>query len=191
MSQEERLKERDGALIRKCLKGDETALTFLFKHYLRPVYIFVFRLVKDKQDAEEITQETFLKAWRNLKKFDLKKSFRTWIFSIAKNTAFDFLKKKKEILLLNDEENSPVLEMPDPGLLPSEILDQKKLKEILEEAIQQLPLKYQMVLFLHYNDHFTFQEIAEILDESINTVKSRHYRALRELKKLLCQKKYK
>ncbi|MBI4159946.1 sigma-70 family RNA polymerase sigma factor [Candidatus Wolfebacteria bacterium] len=73
----------------------EVSLELLIRRYLKPIYGFTYRYVGAGQDTEDVTQETFVKVWRNLKKFDQNKSFKTWIFSIAKNTAIDFLKKKK------------------------------------------------------------------------------------------------
>ena len=184
----------DQQLINCYLKGDENSLEVLIKRYLKPVYSFTFRFVGDGREAEDITQEVFVKVWRNLKKFDPRRSrfatlrgkqnkkpapyrtegsgagFKTWIFTIAKNTCLDWQKKKKTLPLYFTEtigEPSPVFNEP--------------LGKILEE----LPLKYRMVLFLRYNDHFTFREIAESLGESINTIKTRHRRGIAILRKLL------
>ena len=85
----------DEQLINNYLKGDEKSLEILIHRYLKPIYNFVYRYVNNKQEAEDVTQEVFVKTWRNLKKFKRNKSFKTWIFSIAKNTAIDSFKKKK------------------------------------------------------------------------------------------------
>src|SRR3989338_146778 len=87
----------DQQLIADYLTGDEKSLKILYGRYLKPIYSFVYRYVGGGQDVEDVTQDAFVKVWRNLKKFDQNKSFKTWIFSIAKNTAIDFLKKKKAI----------------------------------------------------------------------------------------------
>ena len=87
--------ESDKQLIINYLKGDEKSLELLIQSYLKPIYSFVYRCTGNTQDAEDVTQEVFVKVWRNLKKFDQRKSFKTWIFAIAKNTAFDHLKKRK------------------------------------------------------------------------------------------------
>lgn len=160
----------DEQLITNCLKGDEEALEVLIKRYLKPIYSFTFRFVGDGQTAEDITQETFVKVWRNLKKFDKNKKFKTWIFAIAKNTCFDWQKKKKTLPLYfaeNIRDPSPVFNEP------------------LDRILERLSPQYRMVLFLRYNDHFTFREIAESLGEPINTIKSRHRRGLALLQKLL------
>jgi RNA polymerase sigma-70 factor, ECF subfamily len=183
------MNKSDQELVLSYLNGDSESLEILIRSYLKPIYSFVYRYVGNKQEAEDITQETFVKIWRNLKKFDRSKSFKTWIFQIAKNTALDVIKKKKAIPFseFENEEGENILTetMKDPALLPTELLEKSDIARVLSGALEQLSSKYRMVLFLRYNDHFNFREIAESLGESINTVKSRHRRALGMLKNLL------
>lgn len=186
----------DEKLVADYLSGEEKALQILIGRYLKPIYGFVYRYAGSAADAEDIVQETFVKAWRHLKKFDQKRSFKTWLFSIAKNSAFDFLKKsgftsgrKKPLLFseLDDDDygNTITDSLPDPAPLPPEILERKELGAMLEAAVAQLAPKQRAVVYLRYNDRFTFKEIAESLQEPLDTVKSRHYRALIMLRKLL------
>ncbi len=179
----------DQILIRKYLQGDEKSLEALILAYLKPIYSFTYRYVGNAQDAEDITQEVFVKVWRHLKRFNQNKSFKTWVFAIAKNTAIDFLKKKKTIPFSEFEneagENMLTETLANPAPLPQELLERAGAAQILSSAIDKLSLNYRMVLFLRYNDHFNFREIAESLGESLNTVKSRHRRALIMMRKLL------
>ncbi len=181
----------DSQLITKYLAGDEESLEVLVKRYLKPIYSFVYRYIGSEQEAEDVTQEVFVKVWRNLKKFNQNKKFKTWIFSIAKNTSIDWLKKKKAIPFSNLEneegENLLIETLADPSPLPNEneIFERVSIAETLNTAMNQLNPKYRMVLFLRYNDHFTFREIAESLGESLHTIKSRHRWALIQLRKLL------
>jgi len=179
----------DEQLIADYLAGNEKSLEILIKRYLKPIYSFVYRYVGKEQEAEDITQETFVRAWRHLKRFDRNKSFKTWIFAIAKNVSLDFLKKKKTIPLSkfeNEEgENKLIETFVDPSPLPQEILEKADMGKMLNMAMEKLSPSYRMVLFLHYNDHFTFREIAEIFGEPLNTIKSRHQRAILILRKML------
>ena len=181
----------DQQLIACYLKGDENSLEILIKHYLKPIYSFVYRYIGNSQDAEDITQEVFVKTWRNLKKFDRNRSFKTWIFSIAKNTCIDALKKKKTIpfsKFANEEGKNVLLEtLVDPAPLPNELFERADITKMLTSVTEKLSPQYRMVLFLRYNDHFTFREIAEVSGEPLHTVKSRHRRALIQLKKLLTE----
>lgn len=162
----------DQQLIADYLAGDDKALEILINLYLKPIYSFTYRYLNNSQEAEDITQEAFIKVWKNLKKFNKNKKFKTWIFAIAKNASLDWLKKKKPVLV-SDFSN---FEIPvEPAFLATVEIN---------SLLQQLPLKYRLILFLRYNDHLNFREIAETLSEPLNTIKSRHRRALIMLKKL-------
>jgi RNA polymerase sigma-70 factor, ECF subfamily len=179
----------DQQLIAGYLAGDEKSLEVLFGKYLKLIYSFAYRYVGGGQDAEDVTQEAFMKVWRNLKKFDQQKNFKTWVFAIAKNTAIDFLKKKRAIPFSefeNEEGENIITEtLADPSPLPNELLEKADMRQMLTLAMEMLSPKYRMVLFLRYNDHFSFKEIAESLSEPENTIRSRHRRALIMLKNLL------
>lgn len=173
------LEENDERLITNYLKGDEKSLEVLIKKYLKSIYSFVYRYIGEADEAEDITQEVFVKVWRNIKKFDKQKIFKTWIFSIAKNASIDFLRKKKTIPFSNFENEK------GENLFINTLADLTPFspKLSLASILEKIPSKYRMVLFLRYNDHFTFREIAETLGESINTIKSRHRRGALLLKK--------
>lgn len=188
--------DSDQQLIADFLAGNEKSLEILIQRYLKPIYGFVYRYVGNAPEAEDITQETFVKVWKNLKKFDRSKSFKTWIFTIAKNTSLDFLKKSqsasggKKIIPFVDFENNKgenkfIETLADSSPLPDELLERAYIGKMLEAAINKLFPKYRLVLSLRRNGHFTFNEIAEALGEPLNTVKSRYRRALIMLKKLL------
>lgn len=181
----------DGQLVDHYLKGTEKALEVLIGRYLRPIYGLAYRYAGNEQDAEDITQETFVKTWRNLKKFDRTKKFKTWVFSIAKNTSIDFLKKKKALLFseFENEEGENLLfdRLRDSSPLPMEISERKDAANLLVSVLKELSVKQRTVLFLRYNSGFNFREIAGTLNEPLHTVKSRHRRALITLRKLLIE----
>jgi RNA polymerase sigma-70 factor (ECF subfamily) len=178
------MKTSDQELIQLYLKGREDALELLIRKYLKPIYGYVFRFVQNQQDAEDLTQEIFLKMWRNLKKFKKGKSFKSWLFKIAKNTCFDFLRKKKGNLALNLE-NLDILADFAPSLI--EEVEKENWIEKIKKGIEKLPLKMQKVLDLYYNLGLNFREISEVLGEPVNTIKSRHRRAIYRLKKSIFQ----
>ena len=179
--------QEDKELIEKHLKGDEKALEVLISKYLKPIYNFIFGYVQNQQDAEDLTQETFLKVWRNLKKFKKEKNFQSWLWTIARNTCFDFLRKKRRSQVWYLEDLSS---LPDSRSLPYEAFEKEGLKEKLEEAIKSLPFKMRQILNLYYKEGLNFREIAETLNEPLNTIKSRHRRALKEIKKLLSEEDF-
>lgn len=175
------MSQSDEQLIKDYLSGDEKSLEILIKRYLKAIYGFVYKYIGNVQESEDITQEIFVKTWKNLKKFDKQKKFKTWIFSIAKNTYIDWIRKKKTMLL--DDKFAETLVNQAP--LASENLEKTDIVQVLVSAVDNLLPKYQTVLSLHYNDNLNFREIAAILKESINTIKSQHRRALNMLKKNL------
>jgi RNA polymerase sigma-70 factor (ECF subfamily) len=179
----------DVKLIEEYLKGDEKSLEILIARYLKPIYSFVYKYIGDNAKAEDITQEVFIKVWKNIKKFDRKKSFKTWIFTIAKNTAIDWQRKKKSIPLSKFEDekgrNSITEKLEDLSLLPDELFERKNIAEILKLTMKRLAPDQRTILLLRYDEHLKFREIAEILNEPLQTVKSRHRRAVINLKELL------
>ena len=185
----------DEQLIINYLGGDEKSLKILISRYLNSIYNFAYRYVKKETEAEDLTQEIFIKAWRNLRRFNRRKSFKIWLFHLAKNICFDFFRKQKDISFSEleskreDEDYHFEEEIVDSSPLPDELFERKNLQDVLNSAIGQLPLKDQTILFLYYNDHFTLQEIANSLDEPLNTVKSRFRRALKKLKIILSDRK--
>jgi RNA polymerase sigma-70 factor (ECF subfamily) len=169
--------DKDAQLIADYLKGDEKSLEILIVKYLRQVYGLVFYYVKNEADASDITQDIFLKMWKNL------------LSVIAKNTALDFLKKKKTIpfaeFINENEENVLVETLADIKPLPDDEVEQMEVAQELHSASSQLSEKYQQVVALHSEQNLTFQEIADLLGEPINTVKSRYRRAIAMLKEIL------
>jgi len=174
----------DQELIKKYLKGDEKSFEILIAKYLKQIYNFVYRNVGSQADAEDITQEAFVKVWKNLKKFDQKKNFKPWLFQIAKNTSIDFLRKKKSIPFSrfeNDKGQNVLTEnlsAPLPNLTET-ISD----RETIATAMSDLSKKEQNVISLRNKEGMSFKEISGVLKESINTVKSRYRRGLKNMKK--------
>lgn len=169
----------DKNLIEQYLKGDETALELLVARYLKPIYSFVYKNVGNPAEAEDITQEVFVKVWKNLKKFDRKRNFKPWIFQIAKNSSIDYLRKKKAIPFssFENEKGQNVLVENMAGA-PINLIENLSDKRILAGAMQSLSEKEQRIIDLRHNDGMSFKEIAKVFNESINTIKSRYRRTL-------------
>jgi RNA polymerase sigma-70 factor (ECF subfamily) len=176
----------DKQLIVNYLKGNEEAFEVLVKRYLKPIYSFAYKNVGSPADAEDITQQVFVKVWKNIKKFDQNKNFKPWLFQIAKNTSIDFLRKKKTIPFsrFENEKGQNVLldniESPRINLL--DVLNNKR---VLALAMQTLSPKEQKTITLRHNYGLSFKEIATAFEESINTVKSRYRRTISSLKQTI------
>jgi RNA polymerase sigma-70 factor (ECF subfamily) len=181
----------DAQLVQDYLDGNEDSLNELVQNYVDPIYNFIYRLTLDKELSSDATQETFVKVWKNLKKYNSNKSFKVWIYSIARNTTIDWLRKRKNINFsqMDDEESDIEKNIPDTELLPDELSIIEENKSYVNEAVLKLSPKYQTVINLRYKEGLSFQEICEIIDKPENTVKSQHRRALAELKELLVASK--
>jgi RNA polymerase sigma-70 factor, ECF subfamily len=182
--------QEDRQLIQQFQEGREAALTELVQRHLPAVYRFLFRMVGDEALAQDLTQETFIKTWKYLSRFDASRNFKTWIFSIAKNTAIDYLRKKQPLTLSQlESEDVPLGEFfVDDQPLPPEVLEREDLALAIKYALAQLPPKARSVVVLHETEELTFQEIADLTEEPLNTVKSRYRRALVSLRGLLSPK---
>ncbi len=192
----------DEKLIQAYLMGDEKALEELIRRYLPLIYNFSRRYSGDADNASDIAQEVFVKVWKNLKKpalslskgFDPKKgNFKSWVFTIAKNAALDWLKKKNAVpfsLLKESKEDENFEEtIADLNQLPViERIYQESLSHEMAFVIDKLQPKYGLIISLYHDSNLNFREISGILNESINTVKSRYRRGLAVLRKILSKK---
>lgn len=181
----------DRELILEYLDGKNESLNILIKKYLKPIYNFVYIYTKNEQESEDIVQDVFLKVWKNIKRFKKDKNFKTWIYTIAKNTTIDFFKKKKNILFSETEkENDPDFEsfsfeesIIDSNYLPDELYYKKEVQDNIRKLLDNIPIKYKEIINLYYIEEFNLKEISVILKQSINTIKSKHRRGLIMLKK--------
>ncbi len=178
----------DSELIKKYLNGDGSALEILIAKYLKLIYSFVYNNVGSQTDAEDITQEVFVKVWKNLKKFDQKKNFKPWVFQIAKNTSIDFLRKKKSIPFSkfeNEKGQNPLVDniAAKPLNLIEKLSDEKTVMAVMGTLTQN----EQKIITMRHTDGMSFKEIAEEFNESINTVKSRYRRVLGNMRKNIKQ----
>ena len=179
----------DNNLVQRYLDGDKNSFSEIVDIYLKQIFNFSYNLVGSRKDAEDITQDVFVKLWKILSKFDLEKSFKTWIFAIARNTCIDFLRKKKEIPFskFDNEEGNNFLEdtLIDNELTPDEVFVISENKENIEKVLLKLSVIQKEVVVLRYMNGMSFDEISEVLNLPLNTVKSHHNRALVKMRDIL------
>lgn len=171
--------------IDKAKLGDQVAFTFLLDSYWNEVYGFMLQRTENETDAEDITIETFAKAFDKIATYNPEFQFNTWLIAIAKNVHIDLLRKKKSSLFIDisDEENDIAYSVADTS--PSaedKIITEQNLSRLLQ-FIKELKPAYQEVIQMRYFQEMTYQEIAEDLSEPLNNVKIKLLRA----KKLLAE----
>lgn len=176
----------DKKLIENYLKGDTKSFDKLIENYLKIIYNFVYKNVGNEFDAEDITQEVFVKVWKNIKKFDTSKDFKPWIFQIARNTLIDLIRKKKSIPFSrfeNEKGQNPLIEalVDTPENLIENISD----KTIIKNATTELGNNDKKLIEMKGIEGLNFREISEKLGISINTVKSRYRRIIMSLRKII------
>lgn len=184
-----RMERTDAEIIQATIDGDTGAFSVLVERYSRDVYGFVFFMTKDKGDAEDVVQETFVKVWKNLKKFKPDQRFKSWLLAIARNTTIDYIRKRRHSVFsdFDDEEGSNMLveTLVDEERLADEIADIAESAKQTGEAVKKLPDIYRSVIALRYEGGLSFEEIGKILKKPVNTVKSQHRRALIALRQIM------
>jgi len=177
----------DFKLIDKATKEkDQTAYAELMKRYKKPVYHMILKMVRNVDDAEDLTIEAFAKAFRNLHRFKKDYTFSTWLFRIATNNAIDFIRKKKLDTLSidssykDDDGETISIDVQDDNLNPQEETIKKQKIGLIRDFVTKLPPKYQRLVRLRYFDELSYEEIAQELDAPLGTVKAQLHRA-REL----------
>lgn len=170
----------ESLLIEKAIAGDPNSFAELVNLHQLFLYNLALRAVSNSQEAQDISQETFIRAWRSIKNFRLESSFRTWLYRILMNLCYDRyprLQREYESLSIEEEEfDLPVVNRMD------QYVDQEELCRFVHEHLQSLPEIYRLVLSMRYQQELSYQEIAEILDMPIGTVKTTIYRAKAQLK---------
>ena len=184
------MKQNDSELIHKAKNGDAKAYEGLLKKYRNSVYNLVYRMVRDVEEAEDLTQEAFIKAFNSLASFNEEYAFSTWLYKIATNNCIDFFRKRKLQTYSLDKpiqyKDSEIQhEIPDPELNPEKSILARERSRVIQEAIRALPEKYYTAIVLRHNEEKSYEEIAEILNLPLGTVKARIFRAREMLNKEL------
>jgi len=172
-------------------EGREAAYRELIRRYERPVFSLVLRMVRNRQLAEDLAQETFIKALNAIASYRPEFKFSSWIFKIANNAAIDHLRRKDlETLSLDgspsattaDEIEATVLQVGDRGATPLAALEARELGATIEQAIGQLRPEYRSCILLRHVEGLAYEEIAELLGLPLGTVKTYIHRARHELR---------
>jgi RNA polymerase sigma-70 factor (ECF subfamily) len=193
----------DGDLIQKFVDGGNTtegmsAFNTLVWRWQKPIYNFVLRYTGRRDEAGDLTQQVFIRVYRNLSRLKDRERFSSWIYQIAANLCRDMIKqrqRRKSYSLENLQENGALDETTNPGLTllpeaslhPDAVVSRNELRDIIQKALQEIPEEQRIVIVMKEYQGLKFTEIAEALGAPVNTIKSRMYYGLTALKKILTQ----
>jgi RNA polymerase sigma-70 factor (ECF subfamily) len=179
------LPDQEAQFLEQALTGDVDAFGELVRLFERPIFNLCYRMLGDAPEAEDASQEAFIRAYANLASYDRTRSFKTWLFSIASNHCIDRLRKRRLTLLSIDEPLPPhpalVGDQPDP----EESVIQEEKSAFIQQLLDKLSPDYRAAVILRYWYDLSYQEMAEALDTSESAVKSRLFRARQALADLL------
>jgi RNA polymerase sigma-70 factor (ECF subfamily) len=182
----------DRELMRRCQTGDSDAFNDLVTRYRNRVFTMIYGMVRNEQEAWDLAQKSFLRAWRSIHRFKGQSSFYTWLYRIVTNVTIDALRRKgmhgevefdDQIALGHVDPASRTT--PSAAPLPHSRLDQKEIRQRIDEAIDKLSPGQRAVIVMREMEDLSYHEIAEILDCSIGTVMSRLFYARKKLQTLL------
>jgi RNA polymerase sigma-70 factor (ECF subfamily) len=183
-------RSEDSVLIQEALRGNERAYKKLLKKYHDPIYSFILRMVHEKDQVEDLTQEAFIKAFSSLRYFNEEYAFSTWLYKIATNNCIDYIRKRKLATYSIDKpveskDGAYHIELPDETYEADKALIAGQRTRLLNQAIARLPEKYKKVIQLRHVEELSYEEIADILKLPIGTVKAHIFRAREMLYKYL------
>ena len=182
--------QEEQALVRRAAGGDPDAFEELVTAYEKQVYHLALRMTANPDDAMDLSQETFLRAWRGLASYRSDSAFSTWLYRLASNVCIDFLRrqKKQKVVPLyhtDDEEEERELSLPQPGPGPEEQILRQLEQEQVAQALAQLEPEYRQALTLCVIQGLSYTEIAQVLGIKEGTVKSRIARAREKMRNIL------
>lgn len=177
-------------IIDRVLSGDADSFSELVTEYEDKVYNLCLRMCGDREEAKDLAQQSFIKAWRGLRFYRHEAAFSTWLYRLTGNVCIDYLRQKKRrtaISLTSLDEEAQQWDVPDPEPTPEQQAIDKQTKEAVAEAMLRLDEESRFILTLRVVEERSYEHIAEVLDVKLGTVKSRLARAREKLRKLLIQ----
>ena len=189
------MNDPDRDLIELAQKGDKSAFGKLVDRYYEMVYIVTKGVLRNHEAARDATQETFIKAYRDISKFKGQSKFKTWLYRVAFNAAIDLVRKRKPVQSIDatdassDEDTRPVI-ITDKSAGPRDQLLQAESHELVREAINELSEEHRVVLILREWDEMSYEEIAETVGIEVGTVMSRLHYARKKLSEVLGTRLY-
>ncbi|BEP29177.1 sigma-70 family RNA polymerase sigma factor [Helicovermis profundi] len=177
---------READLIEKSINGDVKSFELLIKDYQVYAYNIALRMMKNPEDAKDVSQDALIKVYKNIKRFKKDSSFSTWLYRIVINTCKDELKRRKETISIDEREESyDVIESKDNNYNPVTEYERKDIREKINGAIYKLPINNRTAIILRDIEGYSYEEISKIEETTIGTIKSRINRGRKILREIL------
>ena len=183
------INSEDSDIIESFINGNESAFNYLVLKYQRKIYWVIRKMVLDHDDADDITQEVFVKLYKSLKDFRGESSFYTYLYKIAVNYSLNYLKKQKKVTERTKDIDDESYKLSSDDALQDEGYDEAIIKKVLTEAIKTLPEQQRAVFNLRFYDNLNYEEISKIMKKSVGGMKANYFHAVKKIEEIIRQKR--
>ena len=185
------INSEDSDIIESFVNGNESAFNYLVLKYQRKIYWVIRKMVLDHDDADDITQEVFVKLFKSLKDFRGESSFYTYLYKIAINYSLNHLKKQKKVTERTKDLDDESFKLSSGDALQDVNYDDASMKKVLTEAIKLLPEQQRAVFNLRFFENLSYEEISKIMNKSVGGMKANYFHAVKKIEEILRQKRLK
>lgn len=181
----------DVELIAKAIRGREDGFEELVRRYQRPITAYVYRMLNDYESSLDVTQEVFIKVYNSLEKYSSDYKFSTWLYRIAHNAAIDYMRRNSanlQSLETENEEGAYQLQLESPLLTPEQERERSEWRSEIEAVVKCLPSVYRELILLRHAQDLSYDEIAEVTNLPLGTVKNRLFRAREMMREIFIER---
>lgn len=181
----------DVELIAKAIRGREDGFEELVRRYQRPITAYIYRMLSDYESSLDVTQEVFIKVYNSLDKYSSDYKFSTWLYRIAHNAAIDYMRRNSvnlQSLETENEDGAYQLQLESPLLTPEQERERSEWRSEIEAVVKCLPAVYRELILLRHSQDLSYDEIAEVTNLPLGTVKNRLFRAREMMREIFIER---
>jgi RNA polymerase sigma-70 factor (ECF subfamily) len=174
-------------IVARVLKGDRQEYALLVEEYNSPIYNLAYRMTGSSEDANDLAQEAFIRAYKNLWRFNPRKKYFTWLYTISLNIIRNHLRKKRDVAAEYEKGSAHLTEPAGDREHPEQLFIRNQQEAFLDACLQKLPVDLREAIVLRFYSELSFEEVAAISGASVSAVKMRVYRGMERLKQLMSE----
>lgn len=181
----------DGELIEKAIRGREDSFEELVRRYQRPITGYIYRMLNNYDASLDVTQEVFIKVYNSLEKYSSDYKFSTWLYRIAHNAAIDYMRRNsvnQQSLETENADGSYQLQIESPQPTPEQMRERSEWRTEIESVVKCLPTVYRELILLRHTQDLSYDEIAEVMNLPLGTVKNRLFRAREMMREMFVER---